>query len=54
MTAIVGFFSRTVSATNEDSGSAFPVVVFSVVGLLISICIVLAFGAPPLVELEIF
>jgi hypothetical protein len=54
MTAIITVFSRAFSATNEDFDSVFPVLMFTVVGPLLSICLVLAFGAPPMVEFETF
>jgi hypothetical protein len=50
MTAIVRVLSHAFSASNEDSGSVFPVLMFTAVGLLLSICLVLAFGATPMVE----
>jgi hypothetical protein len=54
MTAIVKAVSLALSATNEECDSLFPVLMFTVAGLLLSICLVLAIGAPPFVEFETF
>jgi hypothetical protein len=54
MATVIRVFSRAFHATNAESDSALPVLMFTVVGLLLSICLVLAFGALPFVELETF
>jgi len=50
MTAIVRAFSRAPSATDENTDSLFPVLMFTLVGLLLSICVFLAIGLMPMVE----
>jgi hypothetical protein len=42
------------SETNEECDTIFPVLMFVVVGLLLSICLVLATGAPPFAAFETF
>jgi hypothetical protein len=54
MTAIARIVSRAFSATNEECDSLYPVLMFTVVGLLLSICLVFANGAPPFVGFETF
>jgi hypothetical protein len=50
MTAIIRGFSRAPSATDENTDSLFSVLMFTLVGLLLSICVFLAFGLMPVVE----
>ena len=51
-------FTRAVSSaftrTNEECDSLFPILMFTVVGLLLTICLVLASGAPALAEFGTF
>lgn len=54
MTAIVRALSRAFSATNEESDSALPFLMFTVVGLLLTISLVLAFDEPSPVGFENF
>jgi hypothetical protein len=54
MTAIVRAVLDVFSATNEECDSLFPVLMSTVVVLLLLICLVLANGAPPFAELDLF
>ena len=54
MTAIVRTVLRAFSVKNEEYDSALPVLMFTIVGLLLSISFVLAFGLPPFAEFETF
>lgn len=54
MTTITGPFSRAIHAASLESDSTLPVLMFTVIGLLLSLCLVLALGAPPFVEFEMF
>ena len=54
MAALAEAFSRAFQATNIESDSALPVLMFTVVGLLLSLCLAVALGAPPFVEFETF
>ena len=54
MAAIARIFWHAFDATEAESDSALPILMFSLVGLLLSICLVLAFGASPFVGFETF
>jgi hypothetical protein len=54
MSAIVKAFSRAFSATDEEADSALPFLMFTVIGLLMMIGLVIAYEAPPLVAFEYF
>jgi hypothetical protein len=50
MTVIVRTILSAFSGTNEECDSQLPVLMVTVVGLLLSICLVLVNGAPPFAE----
>jgi hypothetical protein len=54
MTAIVKAFSRALIATNYDSDSAFPVLMFTAIALMLLLYLVVASGAPPFAAIETF
>ena len=54
MATFIRAFAYAFDATKVESDSALPVLMFTLVGLLLSICLVLALGAPPFVGFETF
>ena len=54
MTVFIRAVSSAFTRTNEECDTLFPVLMFTVVGLLLTICLVLANGAPPLAEFGMF
>jgi hypothetical protein len=54
MAAIAKLLSRAFPEADERSDDIFPVLMFSAIGLLLTICLVLAYGAPLFLEFEVF
>jgi hypothetical protein len=54
MNTIVRLISCAFSATDEASDAALPVHMFTVIGLLLAICLVLESRGQPLVAFDIF
>lgn len=54
MATIARLFSIVFHAADERSDDAFPVLMFTAIGLLVVICVVLISGAPPPSEFEAF
>jgi hypothetical protein len=54
MATIAKLFSIVFSEADERSDDAFPVLMFTAIGLTVVICLVLMKGAPPPIEFEIF
>ena len=54
MTAIILAITSAFSGTEDECDALFPVLMFSIVGLLLSICLVLASGVQPPVGFEVF
>lgn len=54
MAAIAKLLSRAFAEADERSDDIFPVLMFSMIGLLVTICCVLAHGSPLFLEFEVF
>lgn len=54
MAAIAKALARVLLETNENSDSVFPVLMFSVIGLMLTIDLVLAFRMPLFIGFETF
>lgn len=54
MATIARLFSIVFPEADERSDDAFPVLMFTAIGLAVVICLVWMNGAPPLMEFEAF
>jgi hypothetical protein len=54
MAKIARLFSVVFPQADEHSDDAFPVLMFTAIGLAAVICFVLMNGAPPPIEVEVF